>query len=647
MQPGYPLARLGIAQCRTLTIETKKLSAHDYFRATSGGAMRLIYFYLGKCCSISFNLDVNFSEDKYLKVTRERTLQIDYTNHHVMPNFYGQNIVNVSAIVGKNGVGKSSILNMLGLSRLDFHSCYPDSQWIAVYEEQGVYYLEGFNAHHILNVSNPGKSYIAYKLTEVENSLRFDSFIQYNDDIQDKYCIIHQPDFSNSITGMGSKNNYDDDDRNIGFKRNYLKTNMANFYEYITTDKGGFCSHLNKKKIVIKTKASDRIKDTDSFSFYSQFERYLDSGVFSLGQNSPPKITDQRKLFVIDLLEEYIIHLVDNAFEAGNSIDCLEMIKTRQYSAILFNYKNIKKHLLSLLADILDMLTQRGDEIIHYLGVIDWDLATLFFENESSLAFLTERNGFKDNIICSIDLTTYRPEVHSLISEFSKANLPVVFSMPKMSSGEFDINSKMAGINKAVKLTLDNNEVINGFIIVLDEYDEHLHPEWARTFLDYLLQYLSKSYADYEFQIIVSTHSPYIISDLLKENVIKIECNTSNDTYSCSKANSSFASNIYDIINDSFFLSQPIGQFATRKINNIVNSIDEVSNNSSEKDYQDMHQLINAIDDDYIKKTLHARLDSNYDSGNNFALNRLEQEIQNLTRKKEQLLNKKARDKND
>jgi len=60
-----------------------------------------------------------------------------------------------------------------------------------------------------------------------------------------------------------------------------------------------------------------------------------------------------------------------------------------------------------------------------------------------------------------------------------------------------------------------------------------------------------------------------------------------------------------------------------------------------------MHQLINAIDDDYIKKTLHARLDSNYDSDNNLALKRLEQEIQNLTRKKEQLLNKTERNKHD
>jgi len=609
--------------------------------------MRLIYFYLGKCCNISFNLDVNFSEDKYLKVTRERTLQIDHTNHHVTPNFYGKNIVNVSAIVGKNGVGKSSILNMLGLSRLDFHSCYPDAQWIAVYEEQGTYYLEGFNAHHILNVSSAGKSYIAYKLIEIESCLRLDSFIQYNDDIQDKYCIIHQPDFSNSITGRSRKINYGDDDRNIGFKRNYLKTNMANFYEYITTDKGGFCSHLNKKKIVIKTKVSDRNKDSDSFSFYSQFERYLDCDVFPLGKNSPLKITDQRELFVIDLLEECMIHLVDNAFEIGNSVDCLKMMKERKYSASLINYKSIKKHLLRLLADILDVLTQRGDEITHYLGLIDWNLATHFFENESSLTFVTERNGFKNNIICCIDLTTYRPEVHSLISELSEANLPVVFSLPKMSSGEFDVNSKMAGINKAVKLTLDNNEVIKGFIIILDEYDEHLHPEWARTFLDHLLQYLSKSYPDYEFQIIVSTHSPYIISDLLKENVIKIEYNTSNDTYSCSKAKTSFASNIYDIINDSFFLSQPIGQFATRKINNILKSINKVSISSSEKDYYDMHQLINEIDDDYIKKTLHAKLDSNYDYENNLALKRLEQEIQNLTRKKEQLLNKTERNKYD
>ncbi|MFK9861073.1 AAA family ATPase, partial [Klebsiella pneumoniae] len=171
----------------------------------------------------------------------------------------------------------------------------------------------------------------------------------------------------------------------------------------------------------------------------------------------------------------------------------------------------------------IELLTENDDEIVSYLDDIEWTVVINFLENNDKLFFIKEGNGLKENVTCSINLNNYDDKVHSFISKVGAGNNPIILKMPKMSTGEFDINSKIAGINKAIKLTLENNPEIHGFIIILDEYDEHLHPEWSRLFLDYLLQYLSRGYNNYFFQILLSTHSPYVISDLLKENVIKIE----------------------------------------------------------------------------------------------------------------------------
>ncbi|HCC4332790.1 TPA: AAA family ATPase [Klebsiella pneumoniae] len=609
--------------------------------------MRLIYFYLANCFDVDFNLEINFSEDKEINLTNTRELKIIDLEYTPLQNFYGNNIINVNAVVGQNGVGKSTIFNILGLSHIDLHSCYPNSQWVAIYEHNDIYFLEGFNADKIINIRKVNQSYIAYRLRRTENILHLDSFIQYENDIQNKYCVIHKPNFSNSINGKGRRNIHDNDDRNYGFKRNYLQTNMANFYEFITKNANDFCSHINKKSIDIKIEAYQTHEEKKEFKFYNDFDRYLDSNIILFNQNKPKKIQDSKKLFVINFMEEYILHIIHNSFDEKNRIICQELINSNRYNSDILDYDKIKAFLLKTIKNTIELLTENDDEIVSYLDDIEWTVVINFLENNDKLFFIKEGNGLKENVTCSINLNNYDDKVHSFISKVGAGNNPIILKMPKMSTGEFDINSKIAGINKAIKLTLENNPEIHGFIIILDEYDEHLHPEWSRLFLDYLLQYLSRGYNNYFFQILLSTHSPYVISDLLKENVIKIEYIPSEGKYYSSKANRSFASNIYDIINDSFFLSQPIGEFAVRKLNELLTQIDNLNMNTTSKNYTNLRNIIHSIDDEYIRQTLINQLNANYNHDKKIQLDKLDDEINTLIKKKEKILSKMDEKKHD
>ena len=73
--------------------------------------MELIYLYIEDYKNIK-NQGFNFSSKftcKYDEV--KKTLQIDEKNNHI-ENFFGENI-NITAIVGENGSGKSSVLEVI------------------------------------------------------------------------------------------------------------------------------------------------------------------------------------------------------------------------------------------------------------------------------------------------------------------------------------------------------------------------------------------------------------------------------------------------------------------------------------------------------------------------------------------------------
>jgi len=64
--------------------------------------MKLIYFYLWRCYDVEFNLGINLSEDTFITLKKDNTLEIKELEHQTPLDFYGENIINVSAIVGKN-----------------------------------------------------------------------------------------------------------------------------------------------------------------------------------------------------------------------------------------------------------------------------------------------------------------------------------------------------------------------------------------------------------------------------------------------------------------------------------------------------------------------------------------------------------------
>ncbi|WP_144514386.1 AAA family ATPase [Bacillus thuringiensis] len=118
----------------------------------------LIYFLASSGDSL-VNQDINFDSEfhiTYNQVTKELSIE---KNYNYIENFWGENIISLSAIVGKNGVGKSSILELL--KDRFFRGMGITNETIMIYKEQKnlykLYYNEGLFNEGKIKIN--GKNY--------------------------------------------------------------------------------------------------------------------------------------------------------------------------------------------------------------------------------------------------------------------------------------------------------------------------------------------------------------------------------------------------------------------------------------------------------------------------------------------------------
>jgi len=137
------------------------------------------------------------------------------------------------------------------------------------------------------------------------------------------------------------------------------------------------------------------------------------------------------------------------------------------------------------------------------------------------------------------------------------------------------------------KVTSSNNENI---LICIDEGDLYLHPEWQKNFLNDLIWFLEQIFTNTNIQLVLTSHSPFLISDLPKENVILLNKDCKPDRQL--NQNSSFGANIHQLYNKQFFLANgAIGEFARNKISNILSELKDVDKTTLEK-YEKLISMI-------------------------------------------------------
>jgi len=220
-----------------------------------------------------------------------------------------------------------------------------------------------------------------------------------------------------------------------------------------------------------------------------------------------------------------------------------------------------------------------------------------------------------------------------------------------LSEGESRYIDIFSTIHWFLRTHCNNDDNIT---LILDEPETSFHPEWKRLFVKNITNEV-KNY-DKEFKIIIATHSPYLLSDILPKDAILLEKDKGNNPSIkiCEKA---FGSNIHDLYKNSFFMESTFGEFAKDKIKDIVSLFETKIENEKieyihkleiEDKKEEIKYIINSIGEPLIRKKLENMLEEYEENKNNVDEDiKLLEEFKKLsTQQKKELLEKNSGDTN-
>lgn len=153
----------------------------------------------------------------------------------------------------------------------------------------------------------------------------------------------------------------------------------------------------------------------------------------------------------------------------------------------------------------------------------------------------------------------------------------------------------------------------NKLNFVLDEVELCFHPEYQRLFIKKLVDQITRIGLNKKFDIniLITTHSPFILSDIPTQNIL---CMENGEIKNILKE--TFGANIYDILNNQFFMNKFVGDIAYDKIQEWIDIINNMNleSISSPIIVQELQDNINLIGDKFIRAKLRQLLKQKQDS---------------------------------
>ncbi|WP_263833223.1 ATP-binding protein [Sulfurospirillum oryzae] len=193
------------------------------------------------------------------------------------------------------------------------------------------------------------------------------------------------------------------------------------------------------------------------------------------------------------------------------------------------------------------------------------------------------------------------------------------------------------------EITYHINNIINAqrhsydsFLIILEETELGLHPDWQKRYLKYILELLTFYYSNekIKFHLLFATHSPFILSDIPSQNIVFLDRDQNGNCKvldGLRDKKQTFGANIHTLLSDAFFMEDGLmGEFAKEKINKAIKYLNKKELTKDETDY--CENIISIIGEPILKRQLQKMLDSKRLS----EVEKIKQQIAELQRKLEE-----------
>lgn len=599
----------------------------------------MVYVYFDSYLEVLAHKEFNFSARFQIsKVKGEMTFAVELLSFD--KGFWGGGVSNVSVVVGKNGKGKTTLLEYLG----SFNALY--SHPLRSNNTTYIYWSSESDPGFLVlsNLENsPDKLPVRIIEKNNLNPLPFEIFDCSNSSekqtqkikkrIMDAYISGH---FSPSSLTSYSQNelNYiprvvSRGDRNylIDLKE-YLNSKILLHYNFI-------CNYPELIPFELKD-----IYMSFSLNFY---EGPLRSFSLSPKIQKIKEISESQGLQtskILSLIQKIYGRLLEVEIEKKTFNELIFTISIIQWLKDKFLWyletKNKEKNgyedeyweeILILLSDLrfedIDLGIQQLKEIegqtnckapfseyLYALKAFIDNFGRIEFEYKSSTKELIYRFPPSKN--------EWENEPSRLIKILDSAFLkeivfPFHIMIRGMSSGEEKLISLFGNILSEIEFFISEEKGHSkNLILLIDEGDLGFHPEWQRNYLKFLLDFINR-YAlkqNLVFQIVLATHSPFLLSDIPGRNVLYLE----SDRNGVLSSENTFAGNIHTLLANGFFMKSTIGAFAEEKIKRLIRELKDDLEEGEKREYteESSRQLIEMVGEPLLQSLLQDLFDQKY-----------------------------------
>lgn len=387
-----------------------------------------------------------------------------------------------------------------------------------------------------------------------------------------------------------------------------------------------FSSMFNAKINELKKESLDKsfiayvVKDKNSFAYY-----ILD------GYGVPRNFLDERRMesvkgkavkyLIFKTINIILTYPRYNIFDNSKASTAITNFIKHLYHTGDFDrwgdYKKFGNHLKSICGNIAkdkSHVTLKIRQVLNFLS-------SEFIDNLSSMPttydsyimeLFPEKVGMTDldEILEYLPIPLFSTEIFFYKNNSHEEKI----KLSQLSSGESQfllstsaILYHLNNINSSYATPQENNQGkfahYRNVTLILDEIELSFHPDYQRRLVKSLTDMINtQKLKSISINIILVTHSPFVLSDIPRENILYLEDGSPKNN---NLMINPFGANVNDILKQSFFLKDGfMGEFAKREINEIIDKLRPEEDEVCESEMTEIFNVINLVGDEFLRKEL-------------------------------------------
>lgn len=633
------------------------------------GVMELVFFYINQTSSkfiekkgfnfsANYNFNVEYFDGRYVLKQNECNVRL--------PEYFFDDkgcITNITAIVGENGAGKTTLLNQIS----NYYGSVKDKTHDLQYEE---FFSQRYEEDKTIAIYLDDAKLVCYhNIDNFENETNVEVIFLYQGSTELMNIVKNNRAFENVSKICLSNSMYSLEDgvsthrsiSKIALNVNSLKTLKNIFYKKkcrnVSSCAGGYyefqdilcnAKSVNEFQQILDILYLQYIKEQNIKSVFAHnivgnleikfqtFKHCLDEKFddFAGENNKESSLRPFYEVLVKELLCDFDFTLLKTDIFAVIYMNLLfEIITylrfdTYEGRSLITDKEGLVKYVRGIISEMVDKKSayafyfeqaleeiQEYEEILNNCEMFPCQLPVLDYAYVSykQVMYGTKEYGqFLDLVKRSV----FEREYSYVLKYIDIGGL-------RLASGERALLNFFSWMHLVPYFNFISNDVEESLrdnvLLLIDEIDLYCHPLWQQNLLCYLIEEVSAQYSGKNVQIIFTTHSPVVLSDMPLSNVIFLKrennkCCIDEERYH----EETFGANIYKLFNDAFFLGKKgqTGEFAKRKIKDIIDkvrpdtrNIDEVSYPTlTEEEIASLEQQIAMIGEKIVRDKLYEML---------------------------------------